>query len=115
MTTPLPITAFTPGDRMPDGSRCSAYFSSPITTVWPALLPPLNLTTQSVRSPRRSVALPLPSSPHWTPTITMPGMGYSPVIGRLHPILSTSRPCPPIWCPHADEGMGSHVVGHAPG
>ncbi len=44
-TTPLPITGVTPGVRMPLGSRCSAYFSDPITTVWPALLPPLNLTT----------------------------------------------------------------------
>ena len=35
----------TPGVRMPEGSRCSAYFSSPTTTVCPALLPPLNLTT----------------------------------------------------------------------
>jgi adenylosuccinate synthase len=44
-TTPLPMTAFTPGERMPEGSRCRAYFSSPMTTVCPALLPPLNLTT----------------------------------------------------------------------
>ncbi len=49
-TTPLPMTGVTVGVRMPDGSRCSAYFSrvpsSPsMTTVWPALLPPLNLTT----------------------------------------------------------------------
>ena len=35
----------TPGVRMPDGSRWSAYFSSPTTTVWPALFPPLNLMT----------------------------------------------------------------------
>ena len=34
-----------PGEMMPDGSRCSAYFWSPTTTVWPALFPPLNLTT----------------------------------------------------------------------
>ena len=44
-TTPFAMTGVTPGVRMPDGSRCSAYFSSPMTTVWPALLPPLNLTT----------------------------------------------------------------------
>ncbi len=45
MTTPLAMTGTTPSVRMPLGSRCSAYFSSPTTTVWPALLPPLNLTT----------------------------------------------------------------------
>ncbi len=45
ITTPLPITGTTPGDRIPEGSRCSAYFSPPTTTVCPALLPPLNLTT----------------------------------------------------------------------
>src|SRR5690606_27210363 len=84
-TTPLPITGVTPGDRMPDGSRCSAYFSSPMTTVCPALLPPLNFTTHSVRSPSRSVALPLPSSPHWTPMITIPGMRYPPEIRVLDP------------------------------
>ncbi len=45
MTTPLPITGTTPSVRMPEGSRWRAYFTSPTTTVWPALLPPLNLTT----------------------------------------------------------------------
>ena len=44
-TTPLAMTGVTPSERMPDGSRWSAYFSSPMTTVCPALLPPLNLTT----------------------------------------------------------------------
>jgi hypothetical protein len=39
-TTPLPMTGVQPGERMPDGSRWSAYFSVPTTTVWPALLPP---------------------------------------------------------------------------
>ncbi len=45
MTTPLPITAEQPGVRIPLGNRCRAYFWSPITTVCPALLPPLNFTT----------------------------------------------------------------------
>ena len=45
MTTPLPITGTTPGLSTPEGSRCSAYFSDPTTTVCPALLPPLNFTT----------------------------------------------------------------------
>ena len=44
-TTPFAITGVTPGVRMPEGSRCRAYFSSPTTTVCPALFPPLNLTT----------------------------------------------------------------------
>ena len=74
MTTPLPITGTTPGERIPDGSRCSAYFSPPTTTVWPALLPPLNFTTYSMRDPSWSVALPLPSSPHWTPSTTTAGI-----------------------------------------
>jgi hypothetical protein len=49
-TTPLPMTGTTFGERMPEGSRCSAYFSRvpsapSMTTVCPALLPPLNFTT----------------------------------------------------------------------
>jgi hypothetical protein len=39
------MTGTQPGVRIPDGSRCSAYFSPSTTTVCPALLPPLNLTT----------------------------------------------------------------------
>ena len=49
-TTPLPMTGVQVGVRMPEGSRCSAYFSRlpsscSMTMVWPALLPPLNFTT----------------------------------------------------------------------
>ncbi len=33
ITTPLPITGTTSGDSTPVGSRCSAYFWSPMTTV----------------------------------------------------------------------------------
>ena len=73
ITTPLPMTGVQPGVRMPDGSRCSAYFSPSMTIVCPALLPPLNFTTASTRLPSRSVALPLPSSPHWAPTRTIAG------------------------------------------
>ena len=40
-TTPLPITFFTPGDRIPDGMSFSAKSRpSGVTTVCPALLPP---------------------------------------------------------------------------
>src|SRR5207244_10095732 len=38
------------------------------TTVWPALLPPCERTTMCTLSARRSMTLPLPSSPHWPPT-----------------------------------------------
>ena len=127
------MTALTPGERMPEGSRCSAYFSSPMTTVWPALLPPLNLTTQSVRSPSRSVALPLPSSPHWTPTITMPGMGHSPGSDpTVHPILSRpaggprglttargaadrARTPPLVWAHASHPRLGPDLVDPAAG
>src|ERR1700732_1766853 len=59
---------------MPEGIRCSFHSSSPRTIVCPALLPPWNLATASACSASRSVILPLPSSPHWAPTITIPGM-----------------------------------------
>src|SRR3954452_16281541 len=42
--------------------------------VWPALLPPWKRTTASACSASRSVIFPFPSSPHWAPTMTMPGM-----------------------------------------
>src|SRR5664279_939859 len=48
-----------------------------MTMVWPALLPPLNLTTASTPLLSRSVALPLPSSPHWAPTSTIAGIRAS--------------------------------------
>src|SRR3954471_12891007 len=73
-TTPLPITHSLPGWRMPLGMRGKAHFSPSRTIVWPALLPPWKRTTMSARSASRSTILPLPSSPHWTPTMTMPGM-----------------------------------------
>src|SRR5699024_1521229 len=73
-TTPLPITGTAVGERMPAGRSLSSYFSPPTTTVCPALLPPLGLTTYSTRPPRMSVALPLPSSPHWAPISTIAGM-----------------------------------------
>ncbi len=67
-TTPLPITDSLPGRTTPDGSRLSLYSTSPITSVWPALWPPWNRTTTSARLDSQSTILPLPSSPHWTPT-----------------------------------------------
>src|SRR2546423_4904626 len=74
MTTPLPITHVLPGYRMPDGTRWN-FHSSPLRTiVWPALLPPWKRITAAACSASRSVTLPLPSSPHWAPTITIDGI-----------------------------------------
>ena len=84
MTTPLPMTFVTPGVRIPDGIRCSANFCpSGSTTVWPALLPPWYRTTHCTRSPYRSVALPLPSSPHWAPMSTITDMAHSSSVSRV--------------------------------
>src|ERR1700687_3967959 len=59
---------------MPEGIVWSTNFSRPTTTVWPALLPPWTRTTTSKCGAITSTTLPLPSSPHWAPTITMLGM-----------------------------------------
>src|SRR5919201_3106874 len=73
-TTPLPMTHSLPGYRIPLGIRWNAHFWPSRTIVWPALLPPWKRTTMSARSASRSTILPLPSSPHWAPTMTMPGI-----------------------------------------
>ena len=46
---------------------------SPTTIVWPALLPPWKRTAQVDCSASWSMALPLPSSPHWAPSTTLAG------------------------------------------
>src|SRR5699024_477769 len=90
----------TPGVRIPEGIRCNAKFCpSGRTTVCPALLPPWYRTTHCARSPSRSVALPLPSSPHWAPMSTIAGMEHSRrfdstriISGAAHHIGSGGRP-----------------------
>src|SRR3954464_14427715 len=80
-TTPLPITHVRPGYRMPLGMRWNFHVSPAWMIVWPALLPPWKRTTTSACSARRSMTLPLPSSPHWAPTITVPGISCESVGG----------------------------------
>src|SRR4051794_38593041 len=75
ITTPLPITHFLPGYRIPDGIKRNFQTAPSRTMVWPALLPPWKRMTRSACSARRSVTLPLPSSPHWAPRITIPLIG----------------------------------------
>src|SRR5829696_7491778 len=70
--------------------RWNFHVSPSRTIVWPALLPPWNRTTASACSASRSTTLPLPSSPHWAPTITMPGIGRE-CRGRLGPAGVTRR------------------------
>src|ERR1700735_3555273 len=77
ITTPFPITQRLPGYRMPEGIRCSFHSSSPLTIVCPALLPPWKRTTASPFSASRSVIFPFPSSPHWAPPTTIPGIASS--------------------------------------
>src|SRR5215216_5885809 len=74
ITTPLPIAHGLPGYRIPDGIRWNFHFTPSRTMVWPALLPPWKRITRSAFSARRSVILPLPSSPHWAPMMTMPAI-----------------------------------------
>src|SRR3954471_14422863 len=80
-TTPLPMTHVRPGYRIPDGMRWNFHVSPAWMIVWPALLPPWKRTTTSACSARRSMTLPLPSSPHWAPTITVPGISCESVGG----------------------------------
>src|SRR3954468_14785574 len=58
---------------MPAGIRWNLNVSPLRTIVCPALLPPWKRTTASACSASRSVIFPLPSSPHWAPTMTIPG------------------------------------------
>src|SRR3954447_11891630 len=74
ITTLLPITHVLPGYRIPLGMRWNFHVSPSRTIVWPALLPPWKRMTMSARSASRSTTLPFPSSPHWAPTMTSPGM-----------------------------------------
>ena len=71
ITTPLPITHSVLRCSTPEGIRCSLNSRPSRTMVWPALLPPWKRITASARSASRSTTLPLPSSPHWAPTITV--------------------------------------------
>ena len=70
-TQPDPITGTQFGYKTPEGVKDNAILSSPTTIVWPALLPPWKRTTKSADEAKKSVTLPLPSSPHWAPRTTV--------------------------------------------
>src|SRR5437870_5533511 len=58
---------------MPEGTSRSFSSCPPARMVWPAFVPPWQRTTRSDRPASRSVAFPLPSSPHWVPTRIVSG------------------------------------------
>src|SRR6266536_2409034 len=75
-----------------------------MTTVCPALLPPWYLTTKSTLSPSRSVALPLPSSPHWAPASTMAGILPT-------PSCEVPAGCPQVRCLRGVRRSGAREDG----
>src|ERR1700688_2053445 len=56
---------------MPEGMSWNLNSPCSVMTVWPALLPPCERMTMSALAARKSITLPLPSSPHWPPTRMM--------------------------------------------
>src|SRR3954469_20020337 len=89
---------------MPDGMRWNFHVSPAWMIVWPALLPPWKRTTTSACSARRSMTLPLPSSPHWAPTITVPGISFESVGGATQRrVAAGPGPAPPSGALQAQE------------
>src|SRR5215210_6297027 len=75
-TQPAPSTLVLP-ERIPDGRWRNLNVSPWAMTVWPAFGPPWYRQTRSDSCASRSTILPLPSSPHCAPTITVAGMAVS--------------------------------------
>src|SRR6202035_4196111 len=75
--------------------------------VWPALLPPWKRTTASACSASRSVIFPFPSSPHWAPTMTIPGMNAFSVGGAeaVDGVGAPARPPVPGASAHVEHDL----------
>ncbi len=87
---------------MPEGIRWNFHLVPSRTIVWPALLPPWKRITRSACSAKRSVIFPLPSSPHWAPTITMPAIARSQSKDR--------RPRPPAVARRGRRALPERVL-----
>src|ERR1044072_7064115 len=88
---------------MPDGIRWNLNTSSPRTMVCLALLPPWKRITRSACSASRSTTFPFPSSPHWAPTITRPGMAKASVgVGAAGRVRAPRRHAE-VLAPHRDR------------
>ena len=76
MTTPLPMTGVQPGVRIPDGMQVQRELLAVRRDHRvPGVVAALVADDVVHRPPSRSVALPLPSSPHWAPISTIAGIG----------------------------------------
>ena len=99
-----------PGRGSPTGSGGASTPRRRARSCGPALLPPWKRTTASPCSASRSVILPLPSSPHWAPTITIPGMSQC-SLGRRRLASALAGPARPRL---ARERAASQVRERAP-
>src|SRR3954452_24334915 len=98
---------------MPLGMRWNFHVSSSRTIVCPALLPPWKRTTSSACSASRSTTLPFPSSPHWAPTMTSPGMA-SASVGAWPTALGALRHAQ-VLAPHRQRLLADLAqAGHGP-
>src|SRR3954447_26290033 len=111
MTTPLPITHIRLGCRIPEGTRWSLNSWPSRTMVCPALFPPWKRITAFARSASRSVIFPLPSSPHWAPTITVAGIGSS-LRGEPGPTADAALGHVAVLAPvvAVDRDLAAHLV-----
>src|ERR1700694_4582839 len=66
---------------MPEGMSWNLNSPCSVMTVWPALFPPWERMTMSALAARKSMTLPLPSSPHWPPTRMMTKGLFGPWFG----------------------------------
>src|ERR1700692_972526 len=66
---------------MPDGMSWNLNSPCSVMTVGPALVPPWERMTMSAFAARKSMTLPLPSSPHWPPTRMMTKGLFGPWFG----------------------------------
>src|SRR3954447_20584043 len=93
--------------------RWNLNSSSPRTIVCPALLPPWKRMTASALSASRSTTLPFPSSPHWAPTMTSPGMA-SASVGAWPTALGALRHAQ-VLAPHRQRLLADLAqAGHGP-
>src|SRR5215469_1503444 len=107
-TTPLPMTLRHPARSTPQGTSWRINFLPLMITVWPALCPPAYRATSEKFSDSTSTILPLPSSPHWAPTITavlpffnsrlrVQEIAHTHCTNRVCTLLNRGQACESYW------------------